>query len=121
MTGKGMSSKGTIASAVILIAVLIAGCDGAQDREAAYLERGKVLFKQGDFVKARLEFKNARQINPAGVEALFYTGRISEKLGELRPAFAIYLMVLQRDSKHVGAHLKLGEFFLLAGDLDHGP
>ena len=113
-----MSNNKAIVLAAMLIAATAVGCEGPEEREAAYLNRGKALFEQGKLVKARIEFKNARQINPVGVEALFYLARISERFGELRPAFATYLKVLEQDPKHVGAHLKLGEFYLMAGDLD---
>ena len=113
-----MSNNRAIVLAAMLIAATAVGCEGPEEREAAYLNRGKALFEKGDLVKARIEFKNARQINPVGVEALYYIGRISEKLGELRPAFAAYMKVLEHEPKHVAAHLKLGEFYLIAGDLD---
>ena len=82
-----MNKNRAIALAVMFVAALALGCEGPEEREAAYLKRGKALFEEAKFIKARLEFKNARQINPVGVEPLFYLGRISEKLGELRPAF----------------------------------
>ena len=37
---------------VCLLLVLVAACGGGEQREAKYLQRGKVLFEQGDFVKA---------------------------------------------------------------------
>ena len=46
-----------------LLALTAAGC-GQEDRAQTYLERGQELYDQGNLVKARLEFKNALQIDP---------------------------------------------------------
>ncbi len=102
----------------IILVGLVAGCDGPMEREAAYLKRGKILFEQGNYINAKVEFKNARQINPMGAEAMFYMGRISEKVGERRSAIATSLTVLEHDPTHVRAHLNLGKLYLLAGNLD---
>ncbi len=101
-----------------MLSLLLIACEGAEEREAAYLEHGKELFDEGEYAKARLEFKNARQINPLGIEALYYLGRIDEKQGDWRRAFVAFSTVAQQDSKHVGARVWLGKIYLLAGDLE---
>ncbi len=98
-------------------AFFLAACDGPEEREQAYLEKGRELFEAGDYQKARLEFKNARQINPKGVEALFYLGQIREREANWRGAFAAYSAVLAQDPQHVGATIRLGTIYLYGGDL----
>ena len=81
-----------------LLSVLLFACEGAEEREAAYLERGKRFFEAGKYQKARLEFRNARQINPRGVESLYYLGRIDEKRGNWRRAFVAFTKVTEQDA-----------------------
>lgn len=104
--------------AAFVLSVLLFACEGAKEREAAYLQRGKTFFEAGEFQKARLEFSNARQINPLGVEALYYLGRIDEKRGRLRRAFVTFTKVTEQDPTHLGAMVRLGYIYLLAGDFD---
>ncbi len=81
--------------AACMLSVLLIGCEGPEEREAAYLERGKALFGEGKYEKARLELKNARQINPLGVETLYYLGLIDDVQGNWRRAFVAFTKVTQ--------------------------
>ncbi len=38
--------------------LLLAGCDGAKDREAKYINKAKANFEKGNFEKMRVELKN---------------------------------------------------------------
>ncbi len=96
----------------------LAACDGAQDREARYLERGQELFDQGDYVKASLEFRNALQINPTSIQAMFYLGRIAESQGDLSNALGAFTKVVEQDPKNVPALLKISQYALLTQNLD---
>jgi tetratricopeptide (TPR) repeat protein len=106
-----------LALAACFVLTLVA-CGGAEEREANYRQRGKALFEQGDYIKAALEFRNALQINPISVEAIFYLGRIAEAQGDLQSAMGAYGKVVEQDSKHVQAQLKIGQFSLLADEPD---
>jgi len=105
------------ALAVVLPLGLIA-CDGAEEREAAYFERGKSLYEAGDYSKASIELRNARQINPLNHEALYYLGLIAEKKGDFRGAFKAYLAVIEQAPKHVGSNLHAGRILLMSGETD---
>ena len=80
----------------LLLPLLLAACDGAEEREAAYFQRGKSLYEAGDYQKASLEFRNARQINPLNVEALYYLGMIAEKQGKPRAAYRAFQAVIDQ-------------------------
>jgi predicted Zn-dependent protease len=101
----------------VLLPVVLAACDGAEEREAAYFERGKALYEAGDYRKASLELKNARQINPLNVDALYYLGLIAEKENGYREALGSYQSVLDQKPNHVGANLHLGRIQLMSGDV----
>mgnify|MGYP003400207932 CR=1 FL=1 len=54
--------------ALVLTALVISGCGGAEGRKAKFLERGKEYFVQENYSKALIEFKNALQIDPGRSE-----------------------------------------------------
>lgn len=102
-----------IALAAMTIAVGLSGCDGKQNREADFIERGKAQYAQGEFVKAALEFRNALQINPIDVEAQYYLGLISEKTNDFPNALQAFTRVTEQDPKNIPAQLKLSQYALL--------
>jgi tetratricopeptide (TPR) repeat protein len=102
----------------LLLPLALGGCDGAEEREAAYFERGKTLFEEGNLIKARIEFKNARQINPLNTEALYYLGLIAEKEKNFKAAFGAFRKVVQQEPKHLGGNIRYGRYLLLGGKTD---
>ncbi|MFD2265575.1 tetratricopeptide repeat protein [Lacibacterium aquatile] len=101
-----------------LTPLVLAACDGAEERESKYLGRGKDLFTTGDYVKARLEFRNALQINPKGVEGRYYLGLIDEAQGDLRNAFVNFTKVEQQDPTMTPAQMKLGNYYFASNDME---
>lgn len=108
-------SKLVCISAIILALV---GCGGAEDRKSAYMERGLELVKEGNYEKARLEFKNALQIDPKDAEAHFQLGLAQEKLGEWQGAMSQFLATNKLDASHVEARIHAGQIYLLGNALD---
>ncbi|MCP4671255.1 MAG: hypothetical protein GY857_08105, partial [Desulfobacula sp.] len=49
---------------ILTLFVLVQGCSSPEDKKQAFLDKGNQLFEQKDFVKAKLEYKNAIQIDP---------------------------------------------------------
>jgi tetratricopeptide (TPR) repeat protein len=112
-----MTSVAACLRKLLLASVLIlAACGSPQEREAKHMESGKALYASGDLVKAILEFRNALQINPRGVEARYYVGLILERQGNLPAAYAAYQEVSLQDPNHREAQEKLGQFALMGAD-----
>jgi tetratricopeptide (TPR) repeat protein len=103
---------------VLLLPAALLACDGAEEREAAYFKRGKALYEAGDYRKASLEFRNARQINPLNVDALYYLGMIAEKQGDYRGAYKAFEAVTEQKPTHVGGNLHAGRLLLMSGDVE---
>ncbi len=101
--------------AVIVLIQLLSSCGGAEDRKASYFKRGMELYEQGNYVKAKLEFKNVLQIDPKDAEAHFMFGQIMEKEQDYRKAYALFLRAVELDPNHVGALIQLGRLYALSG------
>ena len=100
----------------VFAAAILAGCGGAEDRKARYMQRGVELFEAENFEKARLEFKNVLQIDPKDLEARYMLAQIFEKEQDFRQAAGHYLGVLQENPEHTGALAKMGKLYLLSRD-----
>lgn len=110
-----MSSKKIV---MALLVVVLAACGGKEERETRYLERARELFEKGDFVKAQLEFRNALQINPKGIDAQYHLGLMAEREANWPEAFARFSRVVEENPDHAEAQLKLAQLHLIGGDLD---
>jgi len=65
-------------------------------RDANFMrEWGKLLFEQGDFARAREKFDEARKLDPADPENIFFTGLIEEEQSNPRAAVALFKKVLR--------------------------
>ncbi len=107
---------GFLAAAAILGA--LGACGDPADRAEKYIERGKNFFEAGDYTRARLEFRNALQIDPNRVEPLYYLGAIYDANGDLKNAYNKFVLVVDKDPKHIRALIKLGHYLLLGNQPD---
>jgi tetratricopeptide (TPR) repeat protein len=104
---------------LILLALQVAGCTPKAQRAQNYYESGLNYLKQNDYVKARLEIRNALQLKGDMVEAWRTLARIDELSRNYRELGASLRRVVELDPKDVGSTLALGKLYLLAGDIDN--
>jgi tetratricopeptide (TPR) repeat protein len=103
--------------AILLVAVLVA-CGGPEEKKLKFYNKGKALYEKGDYVKAKLEFKNAIQIDLKYADAYYMMGMIALKEQNYRGAYGNFLKVVQLSPQHWDAHVQLGNILLAAGRVD---
>jgi tetratricopeptide (TPR) repeat protein len=96
----------------------VASCGSSEDSAAKFVESGKALLIKGEVDKARLEFKNAIQVDPRMAEPFYQLALIDEKQQKWKSMFANLTTVEQLAPDHYEAIVKLGQIYLLAGNFD---
>ncbi len=102
----------------ILILLGLSACDTPEENYADHIEKGQAYYEAGDFVKARLEYKNAAQIIPADHHVIYYLGLVEEAEGNIQSALSAYLTAEQQQPDFEPVLLKLAQFFLAAKQYD---
>lgn len=90
-------------------------CGGAESRKTKHMARGQEYLQEGNFDKARVEFRNALQIAPNDPQARFMHGQSLERLGNLREAAGMYQAAIDVDADHAAARANLARMFVFAG------
>ena len=103
---------------IVLLAFVVAACSNAEQSKTAYLKKASDLEAQGELEKARLELKNALQIDPKDAQTWYRLGEIEEQLQNWRAAAGDYQRVVDMDGTHNAAKVKLSRLFLLGGASD---
>lgn len=101
-----------------LLLSMLFGCGSSTESAAGFVESGKALVAEGKTAKARLEFKNAIQIDPRMAEPFYQLALLDEKEQKWKGMFANLTTVEQLDPTHYDAIVKLGQIHLLAGNFD---
>jgi len=115
---KKMLGKKVLALSLGVSFLALAGCDGAEDREAKYFNKAQVYFDEGNYEKMQVELKNVLQINPKNVEARYLSALVAEKNQDWRKMFGTLAAVIEAKPDHYEAQLKLGKLFLFSKDIE---
>lgn len=114
LTLRGLAAL--VAVTLLAIAGTLQGCGGPDARRASHIARGQQYLADGKPEKARIEFANALQISAQDAQVRYLLGQVSERLGDLRAAAAMYQGAIDVDRGSVGARAGLGRLYLLAGN-----
>ncbi len=106
------------AALMVAFSLALAACGGADARRISHMARGQEYFDAENFEKARVEYQNALQIAPNDPEARFMTGRVAERLGNVRAAVAQYQSTIDVAPDHVQARANLGRVYVFGGAPD---
>ncbi len=106
-------------AAVVSIACsLFIGCLSPEEKKMAFFTKGEALMEKGEWVKAKLEFKNAVQIDPDFAKAHLMLGRLELKSKNYRQAYGRMMKAVELDPDLYEARLSLGRMLLSAKALD---
>ena len=112
------SRKITPVLTVLVLALILAACGGPEEKKAKFYSKARELYARGDYVKARLEVKNAIQIDPKFAEGYLLLGLVEQKDGNLRGAFGAFTKAVELNPELNAAHVELGKLLLLSGAAD---
>ena len=101
-----MSRMKTVLLVFLISAVTLYGCASEEEKKRSHLEKGNAYFEKGAYGSAKIEFKNAIQIDPKYVEALVKLGETLLKLGDTYGAFRVYSQLAELDPDNIDAHIK---------------
>ncbi len=103
----------------ILCAVLfLIACGTMEEKRNAFMAQGKKLYEQGDYLRARVQFRNALQIDDNFGEAYLWVGKTELKTGNVRNGFVALSKAVERKPDLWEAQLLLGELYLKGGRLE---
>ncbi len=103
---------------LILAAIQLAACGSREDRAQRYYDQGMSYVAKQDFVKARIELRNALQLNGNMVQAWRALAQIDEHDKNWQGLVGSLRRVAELDPKDVQSRLKLARLYLVGGALD---
>src|SRR4030067_228548 len=100
--GYVMKQKSFIVKTITLLlaALLISGCGGAESRKAKYLEKGKAYIEEKNFDKAKIEIRNALQIDPKFAEGYYLMGVVEEERQNWQQSLGSYSKAVELNPDH---------------------
>lgn len=110
--------KARILLVTLGVAALLAGCSDPEQRAAKYVKSGMEYLAQGQFEKARVEFKNAGRIKPTDPDIRYRLALVDEAQGNIRAAFLGFREAESQNPRFAPALLKLAQYYLAAEHYD---
>ncbi len=101
-----------------LVLLTLSACDSPVEKAQSHYQNGKQLFKEENFVKAGLEFRNALQLNGNLADAWYYLALVEEKDGKFREYAGDLYKTIELDSLHVNAQVRIAKILLFSGRMD---
>lgn len=94
------------------------GCGDSAERSGEYLTSAKAYYEKENYNKAKLELRNALQIDDKLAEAYYYFALVSEKEKNWKEMFNGLTQAIKLDPENHEARLKLAKLYLLGGNVD---
>lgn len=98
--------------------LVLAACDSVEERVAKHYARGLELVAEGEYAKASLEFRNALKLDSEFVPAHFEMAKLQERERNVGGVVAHLTQIVELESGHIEARLKLAQIMMLADELD---
>ena len=101
-------------SGVLICLFTLFACSSPEEKKLEFFKKGMSFYEQGDLVKARLEIKNAVQIDPKYAAAFHLLGKIELDGKNIKQAFGLFRKAVDLDPELLEAHVQLGRILLAA-------
>jgi tetratricopeptide (TPR) repeat protein len=97
---------------------LFSACSTPEEEIEQFIFEGQKLLETGQPLKARLQFRNALQLDERAAEAWFGLARVSETQSDWPNAFSALERVVELEPQNIEAQLMRGRLLLAGGRLD---
>ncbi|MCK5889231.1 MAG: tetratricopeptide repeat protein [Methylococcales bacterium] len=97
-------------------ALILQGCGDGADKSGEYLDSAKTYYAQENYSKAKLELRNALQINDNLSEAYYYLGLVHEQEKNWKEMYDALSRTVQLDPSNDVARTKLAKLYLLSNE-----
>lgn len=103
---------------VLAVSLILTLAACAEEDPMQFVQEGNSLSAKDDVESARVQFRNALQINPKLAEAYYGLALLDEKKQDWKAMFANLQETVSIDPNHVNARVKLGQLYMLQGQLE---
>jgi tetratricopeptide (TPR) repeat protein len=110
--------KALLAVTALLLIFSLSACSSMEQKREKFMAQGKASYEKGDYITARLHFKNALQLDPEFAEGHLWLGKTELHLNNPRGAFGSLSKAVQINPDLYEAQIILGNLFLLAKKFD---
>jgi tetratricopeptide (TPR) repeat protein len=102
----------------VAVAAALLACGGPEEKKAKFYDRAREFFAKGETVKARLEVKNALQVDPKFAEGYELLGQVDQREGNLKGAFDAFSRAAELKPELALSQVELGKLLLMSGAAD---
>ena len=110
-----MNKRAAVFVLSLLALSFASSCGGPDEKKMKFFDKGKALYEQGEYVKARLKFKNAVQIDPDFARGQYYLGLTAQEEHDFKKAFGYFTKAAELDPNLLDAQVEIGKYLLAAG------
>jgi tetratricopeptide (TPR) repeat protein len=104
---------------VAALALVLAACGGADERVAKHADRGAAFVTEGNLDKARVEYRNALQIDPKNAAVMLELAKVEESQGDLQRASSGFQSAIEQSEEgsptQLEARANFGRMLVFAG------
>lgn len=101
--------------AIAVAAAMLAACSGAESRKASFVAQSEKHMAMHDWQKARIDLRNALQIDPKDQKLQFMAALVAERVGDYNEAAGRYQALIDHDKTDVAARAALARLYAGAG------
>ncbi|MEL7259111.1 MAG: tetratricopeptide repeat protein, partial [Pseudomonadota bacterium] len=116
MTGTPMFKR--YVSGVLLASslALLAACDSAEERAEEHFQTALEFIEDGDFKRARIEFRNVFKLNGNHHEARLTFARMLRNQGDFSQSYSQFLRLVEQDPQNLEGQLALAQMAIELGN-----